>query len=198
MCKNYQEMWSSPLPAGFSLIQPETQFEIPIPETVHILTNRFDAIIKKDDTGDLYILDHKTYDQRPGMQKLQMDDQFLCYTWALQQANIGHVAGVAYDGLWRRSQPPRGRTFDDLFMRVLISRPQYEVDGFLHQLQEELKIMELVVERNYYGPTRRWEGCWDCNFNELCAMQSRGEDWQHYIQQNYVRVEKDKKLEIED
>lgn len=199
MMKNYQRKWASPLFRGFSIVQPESQIEIAIPDTDHSLILRLDGIIRQDGTDKLYILEHKTYASRPKMQDLQNNDQFLAYIWGLTQAKIGNVVGIAYDGMWKRAVPPRNSTFDELFTRLIVTRPQHEIDAFGAQLAMEVLDMVRAKEQNIIYPNRIWQGCWDCSFQALCESQSRGEDYQHIIDTQYVKVDQDKQvLPIED
>src|SRR6185369_4139862 len=75
----------------------------------HYLDGRFDALTL-DAGGRIHILEHKTYNSRPNDESLQTNDQFLAYIWLAIQLDIGDVAGLDYDGLWRRETIPRGRT----------------------------------------------------------------------------------------
>lgn len=205
MAANYQQKWQTPIFDGFTVVQPELNVNVPVPGTPHTLSARLDAIIQRTRTGELFILEHKTYSSRPRLPTLQMNDQFLAYQWAVQQLNIGHVAGVAYDGLWKREAPPRGSTFDDLFTRVVITRPQAEVAAFGAILAQELMDMSNLLDRiadaprtgipidALVYPNRRWEGCYDCRaFEELCTLHSRGEDWQHARDTRFVHLDADK------
>lgn len=162
----------------------------------HRLSARMDAIIRRDSTGDLYILEHKTYASRPKPEILQAAFQFQAYEWAAQQLNIGTVAGTAYDGLWKRAVPPRGNTQDDLFTRLLIAHPQEQ----LRDVQETITsvVLDMADSPRIY-PNRRWEGClYDCAFENLCTAQSRGEDVEWIKQARYQRLDQDKEPVHED
>jgi len=154
---------------------------------LHHLDGRFDGLIV-DRGGRIHILEHKTYKSRPNIDGLKTNDQFLAYMWLAMQLDIGDVAGVAYDGLWRRDTVPRGKSFEDLFYRVTITRSLAELREFQAQLPNELNFMYNQLK----APTdpwinRRWQGCYDCPFASktlkngttrtgLCDAISRGED----------------------
>ena len=61
-------------------------------------------------------MDHKTYEARANYNDLANNDQFLAYTWAAAQVFGKPIAGYMYNGMWKREQPPRNKTMDDLFM----------------------------------------------------------------------------------
>lgn len=221
MIHNYKEKYETPLPEGWSLIAPEQKVLLPVPVPVPVsawnvekfITNpegqllvwveetqtwepcfleaQFDGLIRRDADGLIFVLEHKTYEQRPREDSLQMNDQFLAYVWAASQLDLGPVVGIAYDGLWKRAQPPRGRTFDDLFCRVIQLRPQHELAEFENNLRMEF--LDMANPQIY--PNRPWLGCFDCSFEKLCSAQSRGEDWQYVRAKSFKQRESDVELE---
>jgi len=214
MCVNYESYWKTPLPEGFTLVAPEQVIIAPIPGSQHIfsegittipshshlclecptshnipcdgqnyLEGTLDSLIR-DDKGYLYVLERKTYENRPKLSDLQHNDQFLAYIWITQQLGIGDVAGVAYDGAWKRETPPKGRTLPDLFFREILRRPQFEVDEFQQHLLAETNEM-MLNPASYIN--RRWEGCWDCGLEKLCTAISRDEDTEYVLHNEYTR-----------
>lgn len=186
MVGNYANYWGSPLPKGFNLVQPEQKIEIPI--AGHMLSGTLDAIIERN--GSLYVLERKTFTFTPKIEVLQMNDQFLAYVWILERAfEDNKIGGLVYDGLWKKSQPPRGKSIDDLFVRHLITRPPEELSEFERNCDAQISEM---ASNPYIWPFRRWEGCnIDCNFEKLCTAQSRGEDVDYIKNTFYVVKEKD-------
>lgn len=152
--------------------------------SLHILEGRLDALLQHE-SGRVDILEHKTYGKRPDEWSLKTTDQFLAYEWMVKQLGVNHgvPAQIAYDGIWRRMKVPRGRKFEDMFFRVLISRTEAELDEFSWMLPLELNAMAAL----YAAPekariNRPWNGCWDCKMDgrrgvgSLCAAMSRNED----------------------
>jgi hypothetical protein len=144
---------------------------------------RFDGLLL-DDSDRLHILERKTYKNRPKLASLQTNDQFLAYMWGAEQLGVGEIAGIAYDGLWRRDAvPKRNATFEDLFLRVTLTRTRAEFNEFAHMLPLELNDMyakmDVPFEDLWFN--RRWEGCYDCAFgvranrDDVCRAISRGE-----------------------
>lgn len=144
--------------------------------TPHYLAGTLDALIS-DTYGRVYVLERKTYGQRPKIEVLNMQDQFLAYLWIVRELGIGEVGGLAYDGAWKREVPPKGSILKDLFLRVLLTRNSIELDRFTFQLRDI--VLDMANSPAIY-PNRRWDGCWDCDFVEPCIAQERGEDF-HYI-----------------
>lgn len=148
----------------------------------HYLSGTLDGLIQSQD-GRIYVLERKTYGQRPKIEVLNMQDQFLAYLWILRALNIGEVGGLAYDGAWKRAQPPRGSTLEDLFLRTLLTRNRNELDRFTGQLTAIA--LDMANDPSIYI-NRRWDGCWDCDFVEPCIAQERGEDYQYLLRTKYV------------
>jgi hypothetical protein len=63
------------------------------------LTGTFDGIATIPGTDTLWIVDHKTYSQKPSLESLQFDDQFTGYCWAAQALFGIPVNGFLYDGI---------------------------------------------------------------------------------------------------
>ena len=185
MVENYADYWGSPLPKGFNLLAPEQEVIVPVTDTLS-LEGTLDGIIERN--GVLYVLERKTYSYTPRKEVLQQNDQFLAYIWILHQMNAGAVGGLVYDGLWKRPEPPRGKTRDDLFMRHLIIRPPEELEEFSKHVVMQLS--EMANNPNIY-PNRRWEGCQiDCSYEKLCTAQSRNEDTDYIKRNSFVVKEK--------
>jgi hypothetical protein len=186
MMENYKAKWLVPLPRGYDLVSPEQEFVVPIPGTEHGLKCKLDAIIR-DRNNLLYVLERKTYGNRPKLNVIQESDQFLAYTWALAQLSIGSVGGLAYDGMWKREVPPKGSTLDDLFVRHILQYPHQQLEEFEYFLALEAEEMASCPPLYI---NRRWEGCIsDCDFEMLCTAQSRGEDVDYIRKEFYYKRE---------
>lgn len=186
MMNNYRTKWGSSLPDGYTLLQPEQTVLVSIPETPHELEATFDALIQ-DEGGRLWILERKTYGNRPKVEVLQSNDQFGAYLWALTQLELGPVGGVYYDGMWKRAWEGK-RSLDDLFMREPLIRSPEEIINIGQHIRDEAFDMAAPDLRVY--PNRAWQGCWDCKFERLCSAQDREEDAE-YIRARYF-VERDR------
>ena len=180
-------------------------------QTYHYLDGRFDGLLQ-DESGRIHILEHKTYNSRPSEESLKNNDQFLAYMWLAIQLDVGDVAGLAYDGLWRRAVVPRGRTFEDLFLRYgPITRSRAELREFERMLPNELNFMaaQLAAPEDPWI-NRRWQGCYDCSFATkqlksgsyrpgLCDAISRNENVDAVLNLHYTTRDDDvdEELEIE-
>lgn len=223
MMKNYQEHWGSPIPDNMKFASAEQAVEIPVPGTehackcvklsfsssfsgidpecvecggtgvnFHYLTATLDGLLQ-DARGRLYVLEHKTYGNRPKMIDLQMMDQFTGYAWIVYMLNIGPVAGIAYDGMWKRDKPPRpirkgmpeGK-IADLFLRVTLPKTEEVILEWGKQLTKEIN--EMANDPEIY-PNVPWMGCGDCSFRDVCNMQLRGEDPSSLIKHSFIQRE---------
>lgn len=176
MLENYVDYWGSPLPQDWKLIAYEQKAIVPIPLTPHFLQGRLDAIAQ-DQHGQLYVVDHKTYNSRINQDGLLMTDQFCGYTWMLTQLHLSSqpIAGLAYDGMWKRAAPPKGSTMNDLFTRINIPFNQHQLDEYA--LFTAMQATEMASDPFIYT-NRTWDArCqWDCQALELCNAMTKGED----------------------
>ncbi|HSW91609.1 MAG TPA: PD-(D/E)XK nuclease family protein [Candidatus Saccharimonadales bacterium] len=214
MCENYEKHWTAPLPPDFTVVTQEQRVLVPIPNTehteewiydrlkkeavlvkydtprLHYVSGKFDGVIE-DSRGRLYVLERKTYNQRPREEVLRSNDQFLGYTWMLKQLGLpGRVAGVAYDGLWKRDHVPtkvdgRNGKLSDLFIRMRIERPPEELAEFEQELAWE--VMEMASNPHITKHRTSDGSCfWGCDYEKLCAAMSRGEDVDYVIKSRFV------------
>lgn len=191
MMNRYQEYHGSPIPKNMKFASPEQEILIPIPNTEHYIRATLDGLMQ-DSKGRFYVLEHKTYDNRPGWEYLQMDDQFVGYAYVASQVlkDIGPVVGVAYDGLWKRAKPPvtvdkRKGTIDDLFLRKIITKSESEIEQWGINVAKTINDM---ANDPYIVPNVPWQGCFDCSgFKQVCMAQMRGDNIDLMIKQNYTQ-----------
>jgi hypothetical protein len=148
------------------------------------LEGTLDAVVTKDER--YYVVERKTYDKRPSLDYLRFFDQGTVYVWMMNQLQLGEVAGIAYDGMWRRKEPPKGHELADLFLRTLLLRNEYEMRTIGPQLIRELRDMNSAE----LYPNRRWEGCHDCGYRKLCDAHTLGEDTEAIRERYYTLREK--------
>jgi hypothetical protein len=177
MARNYEFHYGgNKIPEGLVLIAPEQKVRVPIPGTKHHLKCRLDALLYDPKEKEAGILERKTYKQKPNFRAIRRTTQFGWYSWATSRLGLnktGKPAFVVYDGLWRRNEPPRGKTIADLFARYRFTpnlKRIAEMEKFLPKIVQDMEFLyrhpELAI------PSIPWLGCNDCAFNregsELC------------------------------
>lgn len=202
MCDNYAVKYGTPLPPEYRFLSAEQKISVQVPGTEHTLEGKLDALIQHVPTGRVDPLERKSYNQRPKENSLRYNDQFMAYRWLVSKLNLGTVRPhVLYDGMWRRNNPPRGRTFDDLFLRLDLECNQYELEEFERHLPRQLNEMAALYSHaaplEHARPHRPWMGCYDCNFEKLCISITRNEDYKQLISSGYTQRTDDAELEAE-
>lgn len=189
MVENYRIHYGSAIPQGYRMVEPEQTCVVEIPGTEHFLEGTLDALLE-DEKGWYWVLERKTYGNRPRLEVLQMNDQFLAYDWMLTQLfPEKRIGGVLYDGMWKRDNKP----LDECFMRHEFIHPSEQLADFQRNLVNE--VLDMAGEPAIY-PNRQWMGCFDCKaFDRLCTAQSRGEDWE-YMRDTYFKVRDNKLVEV--
>lgn len=172
MAANYEKFYTKPFPPGWKVEAIEQAIRVPIPYTNHFIVGKLDAIVTDPDER-VWVVDRKTFDKHPSEQDIDVDDQFLGYqTLATLMYPNRRMGGVLYDGMWKRPAPPKGRRFDELFLRRKVYRNQHAMNEWLGNLVVE--VAEMTSEPAIY-PTRDWT-CVMCPFREMCIAQTNGED----------------------
>lgn len=158
----------------------------------HYLSATLDGL-GQDKKDRFYVIEHKTYENRPQRSYLLMNDQFTGYCWVVRELGLGVVAGVAYDGMWKRAIPPgylqkekRKGTVDDLFVRTIIPKSDEELDQWGKNLTKIIK--EMGSDPPIY-PNVPWQGCNDCSFQTPCRMKMLGEDPTKLLELEYTQRE---------
>ena len=189
MCDNYYIRYKTPLPDNYKLISAEQTLRVDIPGTAHYLEGRLDGLIQHTPTGRLDVLERKTYKNRPKQPDLQYNEQFLAYIYLVSRCFPDYdTPQVAYDGMWRRAITPKGKTFNDLFARYMITRSRDELADFeryLISIADDMARAYTSPAQHAY-PHRPWQGCWDCQISKLCDSITRNEDYKQLIQANYT------------
>lgn len=200
MMKNYQDYYKVPLTGR--LVAVEQTSTVPIPGTSHNLEFTLDGLITDPLTENLLILEHKTYNARPAVNKytrktsMHRGFQYIAYMWATLQLGLGKpLGGVAYDGMWKRAVPPRGSTMENLFHREIISRTLRELQSF------ELELVQIVHEMSADPPVYRtvpWNDCWDCAFVQLCDAKYDNVNFDLILSNRYTKRERTAAYEVAD
>lgn len=212
MITNYRDYYKTPLPVGYTCVMPEQTLVLDIPNSkqrckycgpiggvpcehcdgvswvTHQLEGTLDAIIA-DPKGNIYVLDHKTYGNRPKLNTIEHAFQFRAYVWAATNLLGNGVRGFLYDGAWKRAQPSRGKTMDDLFLRFPVTYNQAQHDEIGAFLAMKVKQMYLADDA-MLDFNRHWMGCFDCGVEDICTAISRGEDVEHVKQQWFTHRER--------
>ena len=109
MVKNYFDRYgSNPIGPQFRYVQTEVPWRAAIPTTNGFMRGTFDGVAQDLTTGDLWVVEHKTYSIAPSLENLLVDEQMTCYVWAAQKLLALPVIGVLYDGT-RKKLPTEPR-----------------------------------------------------------------------------------------
>lgn len=106
LIEHYYSYWGyeNPLaPQGLRYLAAEVPLKAPIAHTFpngH-LVGTIDGIAQADD-GRIWIIEHKTYAQRPNRLTLDTNEQMTAYMWLFEQVFGFLPAGVLYDGIAKK------------------------------------------------------------------------------------------------
>lgn len=159
---------------------------------LHYLRGRLDALVQHS-SGRVDVLERKSYGRRPDEHGLRFNVQFTAYKWLTGQLGVNNHLDtcILYDGAWRRDKAPKGRTFNDLFFRTLLTRSPHHMGEFARELPTTLNAMyalytsqEPLRDARTHRP---WLGCHDCRLTKLCDSLTLGEDIETLLRTDYQR-----------
>lgn len=197
MLENYAKF--APENDDFDVLQTEFEFDIPLGIETKLYDaedavlgtvpvyyrGRIDGIIRKHDTGNLYLLEHKTAKQF-NEQRLILDQQATSYMWAGEQVYGERISGVYYNILRKQADGPRVK--NPLVYRLEVERSRASIENFPLQMQMIAHDMALAAEYGLYYHTPADDCNW-CAFFTLCSMIQDEADPQDYIDMYFKKSE---------
>ena len=103
MLEGYIDHYQPILGTQFEYLASEQTFRVPIPNTDGHLRGTVDGLALNKHTGDIWVLEHKTFSRKPSFGTIMLDEQLRTYAWAIPQVtDAPRVGGVLYDGLWKK------------------------------------------------------------------------------------------------
>ncbi len=100
--------YDNPLGGAFRTFGVEQSFTVPIPGTEHTLVGTLDRLVEDESTGNVWIVEYKTFGTKPNLDALQFKPQFVAYCYVASALLGKPVAGVLYDGISRKlPKPPK-------------------------------------------------------------------------------------------
>jgi hypothetical protein len=182
LVKSYFEHYGTDHPLGedFQYVATEITSEVNIPRTKNQLIFTIDGIARQVSTGKLWVVEHKTFSQKPNIDKLSTDWQMSAYLWGAEMLFPDDVfEGVIYDGI---SKKPGAW---EKFVRHFIRMPRQIL------LQTEQTLISVSREMADPGvsiyPNFPWLGCFDCGVRDICKAMSFGEDVEWLLKTYYRR-----------
>lgn len=106
MIQHYYDFWgwNNPLAKqGLTYLAAEIPLRAPIPGTDGYLVGTLDGVAI-DESGQPFIIEHKTYSQQPDRERMDLNDQMTAYMWLFWQVFGVVPGGVIYDGV-RKKRP---------------------------------------------------------------------------------------------
>lgn len=160
---------------------------------------KLDGLVRYERTGEIFVLERKTFGRHPNMETLMNNEQFLDYCWLVVQAGIADIdlmGGILYDGAYKREEPAKGKPWSDLFVREVIKRKRYEIENHTESIRyavEKMRTDPYAHNFEVLHPlyNRMWSGCSDCKVQDLCVAYNTGKNsWEVLRDSRYTQREK--------
>lgn len=163
----------------WEVVAVEERLTVPVHPDLPALTGRIDLLARID--GALWIVDAKTYAQRPNQKAVDADDQLTVYCWLVKHVYGEYPRGVLLNVLIKRrpSVVIRGKhlgpgQWQANFARIYSYRSQEAIDRVPGRVATEMREMLGVreqPERAY--PSPGWQ-CASCQYFGPCVSDMTG------------------------
>lgn len=166
---------------GWEILEVEVKIVVPLyfkRLTRFRLKTKIDLIVRDRDTGDVWIIDHKTGGNLPGQMDLDLDDQFGLYeiAWNRQRHIRGErlILGTIHNAArTQRNKSPM--TLESRFDRTPMNRTPIELRNIEMDAVRTLRAAYGApnLEAPYSSPDPRQCG-WKCDFTDAHLIARKG------------------------
>lgn len=127
---------------GLTYICPEVSFSIPLTGELegHELVGTIDGLAVDDSTGEIVIVENKTYSQRPNLADLMTDHQEMGYCFAATQLLGIPIRRVLYNGINKKIPKPA---------KVLVPNSKTPPEGWLSMEWNETLLAQDYIDQVY-------------------------------------------------
>lgn len=141
---------------------------------------KLDLIVKEIDTGQIWVVDHKSGKDLPNDKMLDIDDQFGLYVWGLQRLGK-KVMGSLHNACRthrNKDQVKHPQPLDERFRRSRLYRTPLELETVALEAYRTVRTAYGHYSRPGEAPRAPdSDRCrWRCDFTEACLQGRKGND----------------------
>lgn len=178
MYEGYVEKYGADL--NWRITGIEHQIQLPLLDAKgnasrYILKAKLDLIVREWDSGNLWIVDHKSGQNLPTQMDLEIDDQFGLYTWLMRRVNkpvMGSLHSAARTtrnvGDWPDATKGKPQSLDQRMSRTYLNRGEIELTNLALDAYYAAKAAypdDPAYAARYSSPDPRSCG-WKCDVKE--------------------------------
>lgn len=171
MLTNYAEYDQTVTLEHWEIVELEKRHYVPVlgdgrPQ----LTGQIDMLIRIN--GDYWVVDHKTYSQKPSAASIATNDQITAYAYLLRESYGIEIRGGILNVLLKKLPSEKVRQkynwFDTYFCRFQTERSRAQVDAFAARCKIELEEIEHVFQNQRLAYETPGFQCSGCQFQREC------------------------------
>lgn len=162
--KGIREFWNRD-PPFHRVLYVEKEFIVKLPHTNVRLHGIIDALVQDEDTGKLWVIEHKTASKGWNAGQFDMDVQTAVYAWAVEQLTGEKVEGAIFNFFYTKLRKTKPLLAESLFILLSEARQKSWVND----------LVQLITLRNSrLTPRSSYRGCTDCVYRMLCHAEIEG------------------------
>ena len=174
--KMLEDYYSLYFPENFEVLQVEQMIEREILEKV-TFCGKIDLIGKEKQTGEVFILDHKTSSRMEFI--LNPNYQFTGYLWLVPEATKAYLNMLGVYALLTK------KTKEERFIRVSTTRTKNDKQQWLDWVYDLLQRLDKYTQEKIWPMSGQ---CFGCSYIPLCTCEN--EEGKESLKRNMYRVEK--------
>ena len=186
MYEGYIEMYGADV--NWRITGIEHQIKVPLlnakgEASRYVLKAKLDLIIREWDSGNLWIIDHKSGANLPTQMDLEIDDQFGLYTWLMRRIGkpvMGSLHSAARTtrnvGDWPNATKGKAQTLEQRMSRTYLNRGEMELTNLALDAYYAAKAAypdDPAYAARYSSPDPRSCG-WKCDVKEPHLVMRSG------------------------
>ncbi len=173
MIKKYIETWEEVDKEKYKVLAAELGFEVKLANQFKF-TGRVDTVVKEKDTGNVYILEHKTtgYSLGAAAHNVMIGDQATAYLFGLQKAKPSwKVIGVIPDILYNRQSVVKCERFTPV-LRTQLGLKEFELGimGTLIEISQKVQSLE-KYPWPFVFPRNCDAAIFKCEYEDICRIR---------------------------
>ena len=159
---------------NWEILEVEGAHRVPLgpPDSQFMLAFKLDLLVRQRNTGQIWLVDHKTARDFTRQTEIDIDDQFGLYSWGLRQLGIDVMGTIRSDSRTQRNKT-KPMTMDQRFRRVPTFRTKIEL-AHLARDAYDCALSAYSADKVVYSSPAPDRCTWRCDYLQPHLLMRKG------------------------